>query len=272
MKTLNLNIINKLIQMKYFLFFFSILTLSCDSNESEWKNLIVDNSLSGWHIFQDDGAKKGWHVEDDILIFDVVSGLESGNDDASLLTNRKYSSFEITFDWKIEKGGNSGFMWGVDENMAYKYPYQTGQEIQIIDIDTYNNPNEILGGEIELNNILTDLEAKKHYLGAVYDMYSPKPPISYRPAGEWNNYFIKIDQKNNKGLVKLNDLLINEFELRGPDWDKRLSESKFSKSDDYEYLGSKRWYDFGKYSKGYICFQDHPGKAYFRNIKIRELN
>jgi hypothetical protein len=131
--------------MKYFLFFFSILTLSCDSNESEWKNLIVDNSLSGWHIFQDDGAKKGWHVKDGILIFDVVSGLESGNDDASLLTNKKYSSFEITFDWKIEKGGNSGFMWGVDENMAYKFPYQTGQEIQIIDIDTYNNPNEILG-------------------------------------------------------------------------------------------------------------------------------
>ena len=37
--------------------------------------------------------------------------------DASLLSDKKYLNFEIKFDWKIEKGGNSGFMWGVDENL-----------------------------------------------------------------------------------------------------------------------------------------------------------
>ena len=40
----------------------------------------------------------------------------------------------VIFEWKIEKGGNSGFMWGVKEDSKYKYPYQTGPEIQIIDI------------------------------------------------------------------------------------------------------------------------------------------
>ena len=92
-----------------------LLILGCSPKTSEWDNLIVNNSLEGWHIFQDDGSKKGWYVEDDILIFDTVSGLESGLDDASLLSNKKYSSFEIKFDWKIEKGGNSGFMWGVSD-------------------------------------------------------------------------------------------------------------------------------------------------------------
>ncbi len=257
--------------MKNITYLFLLLLLGCTPKTSEWNNLILNNSLQGWHIFQDDGSKKGWYVEDDILIFDTVSGLESGLDDASLLSNQKYTSFEIKFDWKIEKGGNSGFMWGVSEADAYKFPYQTGPEIQIIDIATYDTPNEILGGEIELNNILTDLDAKKHYLGAVYDMYSPKEIDSYNPAGQWNSYHIKIDQKNNNGWVMLNGILINEFKLRGPEWDSLLLKSKFSKSEDYDYLGDKRWYDFAIYQEGYICLQDHPGKAYFKNIRIKKL-
>jgi|TARA_B110000285_G_scaffold235567_1_gene318145 hypothetical protein len=249
-----------------------LLILGCSPKQSEWNNLLVNNSLEGWHIFQDDGSKKGWRVENNILIFDTISALESGLDDASLLSNKKYTSFEIKFDWKIEKGGNSGFMWGVSEAPEYKFPYQTGPEIQIIDIAIYDTPKDVLGGEIELNNILTDLNAKKHYLGAVYDMYSPKEINSYNTAGEWNTYHIKIDHKNNEGWVKLNEKLINKFKLRGPEWDTLLQKSKFSKSEGYEYLGDKRWYDFATYPEGYISFQDHPGKAYFKNISVKELN
>ena len=249
-----------------------ILLLCCSPQEKKWDYLIKNNSLQGWHIFQDNGSKKGWSNKNNILTFDAVSGLESGNEDASILSNKMYSSFEIIFDWKIEKGGNSGFMWGVREDVEYKFPYQTGLEIQIIDVSTYDHPEEILGGEIEVNNILTDLNTKKHYLGAVYDLYSPTITTPPNPAGSWNNYHIVIDQKNNYGSVKLNNSLINEFQLRGEDWEMLFNNSKFSKSVDYPYLGDKRWYDIGKFTSGYICFQDHPGKSYFKNIKIRELN
>ena len=95
--------------------------------------------------------------------------------------------------------------------------------------------------------------------------------FSYNPVGEWNNYFIRIDQGNNLGSVKLNGIIINEFPLKGQEWNSALSKSKFNNSNEYPYLGDKRWYDFGKFSEGFICFQDHPGKAYFKNIKIREL-
>ncbi|MFL2599853.1 MAG: DUF1080 domain-containing protein [Flavobacteriaceae bacterium] len=260
--------------MKFFLLVFSLLIFGCGLKNNEWKNLIINNSLEGWHIFQDDGTKDGWYVENQILIFDAISDLESGKGDSSLLSNKEYMSFEIEFEWKIEKGGNSGFMWGVKEDSKYKYPYQTGPEIQIIDIAIYNKPNEVLGGEIELNNVLADLDEKKHYLGAVYDMYSPKQIKLYNSAGSWNKYYIKIDQKNNLGQVKLNDKLINEFELNGDVWDEMYLNSKFndSESEESEYLGERRWYDFAKFKKGHICFQDHPGKAYFKNIRIKELN
>jgi hypothetical protein len=132
------------------LFLISLIFLSCSPKEEKWENLIINNSLDGWHIFQDDGTKKGWSVKDNILIFDTLSSLESGQADASILSNKMYSSFEIVFDWKIEEGGNSGFMWGVREDAAYKFPYQTGQEIQIIDVAAYETPEQILGGEIEI--------------------------------------------------------------------------------------------------------------------------
>ena len=252
-------------------FIIILLFIACKSPKNEWVSLIKNNSLDGWHYFQDNGLKKGWSVEDGILIFDKISGLESGEDDASLLSNKTYESFEISFEWKIEKGGNSGFMWGVDEDIAYKFPYQTGPEIQIIDPEVYAKPEDVLGGDIELNNVLGDLDQKKKYLGAVYDLFPPKGELKPNPVGDWNQYYIKIDQKNNQGLLKLNDVVINEFPLSGPEWDDSLLKSKFNKSEDYPYLGEKRWYDFAKFKKGALCLQDHPGKAYFKNIKIREL-
>ena len=107
------------------LLFILLIFCCCSPQENNWDNLIVNNSLEGWHIFQDNGSKKGWSVKNNTLIFDTLSGLESGNEDASILSDKMYSSFEIIFDWKIEKGGNSGFMWGVREDNSYKFPYQT---------------------------------------------------------------------------------------------------------------------------------------------------
>ena len=231
----------------------------------------IEVEIKGWHIFQDDGAKKGWVVENNVLTFNGVSDMESGTGDASLLSDKVYENFEIQFDWKIEPGGNSGFMWGVREDEKYNYPYQTGQEIQILDHAIYDDPESVLGGEIELNNVLEDLEERKHFVGALYDLSAPAVLDAAMPAGTWNSYHIKINYNANLGEVSLNGVLINTFPLKGPDWEAMVAASKFSRSDDYPYLGDARWYDFGKFSKGYICFQDHPGEASFRNIKIRIL-
>ena len=251
-----------------------LLFANCETSHSEWKSLIVDNSLEGWHTFQNAKSTKGWIVRDNVLIFNGVSDMESGEGDASLLSDKEYGNFEIKFDWKIIPGGNSGFMWGVNEDKKYNYPYQTGQEIQILDPAIYDNPKIALGGDMEINNAVEDLEVHKHFVGALYDLSAPTELNAAKPASEWNSYHIKIDYKANRGEVILNDILINSFPLQGPEWDAMLLKSKFSKSEseDSEYLGDARWYDFGKFSKGHICFQDHPGEVSFRNIMIRELD
>ena len=258
--------------MKNYILLLTFFIVSCNNNSS-WVNLISENSLKGWHIFQNDGTKNGWSVEDNVLIFDAeLSEKNMLISDASLVSDKKYLNFEIKFDWKIEKGGNSGFMWSVDEDLKYKFPYQTGPEIQIIDTETYLSPESIKGGEIEINNILNDIGKNKNFLGDVYVISPPSKLNISNPAGEWNSYHIKIDHRNNKGIVKLNNILINEFPLSGKTWDSLVNQSKFSRSEDYEYLGDERWFGFSKSKLGHICLQDHPGKAFFKNIFIKELN
>ena len=260
--------------MKKIVFSFLIVffCLGCTHTTSEWKPLILNNSLEGWHIFQNENSTKGWIVEDNILIFNGVSDMESGEGDASLLSDKAYGNFEIKFEWKIIPGGNSGFIWGVSEDKKYKYPYQTGQEIQILDHAIYENPGTVLGGDIELQNVQKDLGAYRHYVGALYDMSPPKRIDVAKPAGEWNAYHIKIDYKANRGEVILNDVSINSFPLFGEEWNAMLQKSKFSRPEEAEYLGDARWYDFGKLQKGSICFQDHPGRVSFKNIMIKELD
>lgn len=248
-----------------------ILVSSCQTRKPQWETLLRENSLEGWHIFQDNGSKKGWIVENNILIFNGVSDMESGEGDASLLSDKVYGNFEIKFEWKIIPGGNSGFMWGVQEDEKYNYPYQTGPEIQILDPAIYEDPYIALGGEIEVNNAKEDLEAHRHFVGALYDLSAPKRTDVALPAGQWNAYHIKIDYRANLGEVILNGILINSFPLGGPGWDTMLEQSKFNNSEASPYLGDARWYDFGKSQEGHICFQDHPGKVSFRNIQIKEL-
>ena len=173
--------------------------------------------------------------------------------------------------WVVHNFNGYDELTTVSKNKVVEINNNRISEIQIIDPSVYEKPQDVLGGDIELNNVLTDLEEKKHFLGSVNDLFSPVSNFSYNPVGEWNNYFIRIDQGNNLGSVKLNGIIINEFPLKGPEWNSALSKSKFNNSNEYPYLGDKRWYDFGKFSEGFICFQDHPGKAYFKNIKIREL-
>ncbi len=245
---------------------------NCKKPTDKWTDLLAENSLEGWHFFQDNGSKKGWIVEDGILTFNGISDMETGEGDASLLSDKIYENFEIKFDWKIMAGGNSGFMWGVQDDPKYKYPYQTGPEIQILDAAMYEDTTIILGGEIEVQNVLEDLEERKHFIGSLYDLSAPTVLDACKPANEWNSYHIKINYMANRGEVILNGVSINSFPLQGPEWDAMVVQSKFGKSETADYIGGARWEDFGKFSKGHICFQDHPGEVSFRNIKIRELD
>jgi hypothetical protein len=201
-------------------------------------SLFDGKTFSGWHGFNKTGEVKNWAIEDGAMVCLGAAPDAHGGDIAS---DRDYENFELSWEWKVTKGGNSGVMYHVVEDAKYQAPYETGPEYQMIDDTGF--PQK-----------LEDWQKT----GADYAMYTPGNNKKVNPTGEWNTSRIIF----NKGHVEhwLNGEKIVEFESWSDDWKKRRAEGKWK---DYPAYGNAK--------TGKIALQDHGNKVYFRNIMIREL-
>ena len=124
---------NKFFTSILFLVFFLSNVESQDDSKNDWHILIPEIGLDGWHYYQDKkNNKTGWSNKKGILTFN--SSFKKGNGDNSLVTDKQFTNFKIYFEWMVSPGGNSGFMWGVNEDYKYTHPFSTGPEIQILDL------------------------------------------------------------------------------------------------------------------------------------------
>lgn len=209
-----------------------------DTTHDTWVSLFDGKTLSGWHGFNKTTEIKNWTIEDGAL---VCLGAAEGDTGGDIVTDREFENFELEWDWKITKGGNSGVMYHVIESSKYKAPYETGPEYQVIDDIGFP-------GKLE--------EWQK--AGADYAMNIANDKKNLKPVGEWNNSKILFD----KGHVEhwLNGEKIVEFQAWSESWKKEKSEGKW-----------KDYPDYGVAKKGRIALQDHGNKVYFKNIRIREI-
>ena len=119
--------------MEYFRIYVIVcffMMLGCTSSDDGWTPLFNGENLEGWHVYGAENSLDGWFVEDGVLVFDYQ--LKKGGS-SNLVTDEKFTNFELSFEWMVSEHGNSGVFWGVVENDEYEHPYQTGPEIQILD-------------------------------------------------------------------------------------------------------------------------------------------
>ncbi|PSL48314.1 uncharacterized protein DUF1080 [Chitinophaga niastensis] len=201
-----------------------------------WVNLFDGKTLNGWH-----GFNKGmqpianWEIKDGAL---VCGGGASSED---IVTDKKYGNFELEWEWKVDKGSNSGVMYHVVEDKKYHGPSETGPEYQIIDDVTY--PQK-----------LNDWQQA----GADYAMHPAGANKKLKPVGEWNKSRIIF----NKGHVEhwLNGEKIVAFTAWDADWTQKKGAGKW-----------KDYPDYGNAKTGVIALQDHGNKTYYKNIRIKAL-
>ena len=208
----------------------------------EWIVLFDGTSFDGWKEYQKDGVSEHWKIEDGAMVFYPPENREKGKI-YDLVSEKDYTDFILSLEWKISEGGNSGVFWGINEDSGMKKPYHTGPEIQVLDNEKHPDAKN----------------GTTHQAGSLYDMVAPSEDVT-KPVGEWNTMVVSIDHNEKEGSVELNGNKIVNFSVGNEIWDEMVSKSKFAD-----------WEEFGKYTKGKIGLQDHGNQVAFRNIKIKEL-
>jgi hypothetical protein len=205
-------------------------TLTSGEAAAGWRLLFDGRSTLGWRGFRQPSAPGGWQAID--------GALTRVGDAGDIITVGQFASFELTLEWQIAAGGNSGIMYRVTENGDATF--HTGPEMQVL--DNARHPD----GANPLSSA-----------AACYGMYAPSTDAT-RAAGSWNQVRLVV----NGTLVDhwLNGIKVVEYQLGSADWLARLQTSPFRDLPRY-----------GREPMGHIALQDHGDRVAYRSIKIRAI-
>ena len=211
-------------------------TLTKGEKTANWVLLFDGKSMDQWRGFQKENVPEAWQIEDGTI---ALTGKGGGD----LITKNQYQNFELMLDWEISEGGNSGIFFNVSEDPKFRYTWQTGPEIQIIDNEKHPDAKQGKNGNRQA--------------GTNYDLIPLATP-AVNPVGQFNTVRVLV----NNGHVEqwLNGKKVVTYDLWSPEWEALVKGSKFSSMPEY-----------GRMKKGYIALQDHGDKVWFKNIKIRPL-
>ena len=113
-------------------------TLTPEEIADGWQLLFDGKTLNGWKDYNGTTLTQPWHVVDG-----CIQAKGDGSDASGyIVTDKQYENFELSWDWKLSKGGNSGMLYHVVERPQFAVPYVTGPEYQLIDEPNFPEPLE----------------------------------------------------------------------------------------------------------------------------------
>jgi hypothetical protein len=212
-------------------------TLSAAEKRAGWTLLFDGKTLNGWRAYKKtDATGTRWKVEDGLLTVDPGAGNDT-HGQMDIVTTSTFERFELTWEWRIAEGGNSGLKYFVleDQNSAIGHEYQL--------IDDERHPDAKIGPHRQT--------------AALYDVLAAQNrPL--KPAGQFNQS--RIVSNGTTVEHYLNGTKVLQYELDSPALRAAIAKSKF-----------KDIARFGKLQDGFILLQDHGDRVWYRNIKIKRL-
>jgi hypothetical protein len=205
--------------------------LTPEEKAAGWKLLFDGETSEGWRGFKKKTfPTNGWVVADGWL---HCLGKKGGD----VISDGEYDQFELEWDWKLARGGNSGLKYFILEsrNSAIGHEYQM--------LDDQLHPDAKLG-------------QGKRVTASFYDVLKPTVTPPSKPMGEINHSRILV--QGNHVEHWLNGVKVLEYECGSDAVKAAVADSKF-----------KDVAGFGDRVKGHLLLQDHESEVWFRDLKIR---
>lgn len=152
----------------------------------------------------------------------------------SLVTRSRYGEFDLSFEWRLLEGGNSGVLYKVTEEG--EAPWQSGPEMQLVD-----------------HAARPDAQVPETSCGALYGLHAPQPVICHR--GLFN--IGRISVRGSQVEHWLNGTRVLSCDLASPAFRARVAASKFAP-----------FPQFARAAEGHIALQHHGAEAWFYNVRI----
>jgi len=220
-------------------------SLSAHEKASGWHLLYDGHTSNGWRgATMTTFPAKGWEYKDGVMhVLPSAGKEESGGGD--IVTNDMYSTFDLSFEFKITPGANSGVKYFVTLSEVTKGS-AIGLEYQVLDDKLH--PDAKLGRNGD------------RPMASLYDLIPAKKPERFiRPIGAWNTGRI-IVYPNNHVEQYFNGVKVLEYERGSKEFRDLVAISKYV-----------IWKNFGEAKEGHILLQDHGNEVFFRSIKVKRI-
>ena len=217
-------------------------TLTKYEKKHGWKLLFDGKTSEGWRSpFKPEFPAKGWIIANGTMTVDPQKKDQPSGGD--VITDKKYSAFDLKFEFKTTPVANSGVKYFVYIDSLHG---PLGLEYQVLDDKLH--PDAKLG---------RDGDRKE---ASLYDLIPAKKDSTLdKPISEWNTGEI-IVYPNNHVVHYLNGVKVLEYDRLSPEFKQLIAISKYS-----------HYQNFGILPSGYILLQDHGCVVSFRSIRIKEL-
>lgn len=220
-------------------------SLSRNEKAAGWKLLYDGRTPKGWHgATLNTFPTKGWEYTSGVMhVLPSEGKEESGGGD--IVTDNLYSAFDLSFEFKLTPGANSGVKYFVTLNEVTKGS-AIGLEYQVLDDKLH--PDAKLGRNGDRT------------LASLYDLIpANKQERFVHPIGAWNMGRIVV-LPNNHVVHYLNGIKVLEYDRGSKEFKDLVAISKYV-----------IWKNFGEAKEGHLLLQDHGNEVFFRSIKVKRL-
>jgi len=252
-------------------------TLTPAERAAGWKLLFDGKTLTGWV----DPARQTPPGDSFRVVDGAIASTAQPKFREDMLTTEKFTNFELSFEWKISSGGNSGVKYLVQDT-AYIHPTLFKTEIAKFEdrVDyLLRNPRPSRSslptdGKAEIYQVAFEYQvidntahadakrSQKSWAGSLYQLIEPKG-AGPKPVGDWNEGRIVV--KGDRIEHWLNGVKVLDASLNDPAVPEGLAKRWTTKGRVYELLTER------KQKATPIVLQNHNDAAWYRSLKIRRL-